>query len=157
MMVLQNRHVQSLKWSFIRVSSIFMWHGRIATIIIWCDEVVRSQSCPTVFDPMDCSTPGLPVPHHLLEFAQVHLHWISVPNILSSVVPFFSCLQSFPASGSFPVSQLFTSSGQSIGASASVLLMTIQGWFPLRITVLISLLSMRLSSTTVWKHRVSYL
>ena len=55
------------------------------------------------------------------------------PTISSSVVPFFSCLQSFPASGSFPVSQFFTTGGQSIGVSAlaSVLLMNIQDWFPL--------------------------
>ena len=55
------------------------------------------------------------------------------PTISPSIIPFFSCLQSFPASGSFPMSQFFTSGGQSIGASASasVLLMNIQGWFPL--------------------------
>ena len=53
------------------------------------------------------------------------------PTISSSVVLFFSCLQSCPASGSFPMSQLFSSGGQSIGASASVLLKNIQDWFPL--------------------------
>ena len=59
------------------------------------------------------------------------------PTISSSVVPFSTCLQSFPASGSFPVSQFFTSGGQSIGASvsASVLPMNIQDWFPLGLTV----------------------
>ena len=73
--------------------------------------------------------------------------------------PFSFCLQSFPASGSFPVSQLFTSGGQGIGASpsASVLPMNIQGWFPLGLTGLISLLSKGLSrafsSTTVQKHQ----
>ena len=59
-------------------------------------------------------------------------------KILSSAAPFSFCSQSFPASGSFPTSQLFTSSGQSIGASASVLPMNIHGWFPLRLTGLIS-------------------
>ena len=77
-------------------------------------------------------------------------------TILSSVNP-FSCLQSFPASGSFPISRLFTPAGQSIGASASVLPMSIQGWFPLGLTGLISLLSKRpskvFSSTTVWRHQ----
>ena len=65
------------------------------------------------------------------------------PTISSSVVPFSSCPQSFPASGSFPMSQLFTSGGQSIGvsASASVLPMNIQDWFPLGWTGWISLLS----------------
>ena len=70
------------------------------------------------------------------------------PTISSSVIPFSSCPQSFPASGSFPVSQLFASGGQSIGvsASASVLPMNIQDWiFPLRWTGWISLLSKGLS------------
>ena len=66
---------------------------------------------------MDCSTPGFPVLHCLLEFAQTQVRWVSDaihPTISSSVVPFSSCLQSFPESGSFPMSQLFTSGGQSI-------------------------------------------
>ena len=65
------------------------------------------------------------------------------PTIASSVIPFSSCPQSFPASGSFPVNQLFSSGGQSIGASASasVLPMNVQGWFPLGSTGLISLQS----------------
>ena len=79
------------------------------------------------------------------------------PTISSSAAPFSSFHQSFPASGSFPVSWFFTSGGQSIGASASTsaLPMNIQGWFPLGLTGLISLLSKRLSrvfsSTTVQK------
>ena len=81
------------------------------------------------------------------------------PTTSSSVVPFSSCLQSFPASGSFPVSQFFTSGGQSIGASASasILPMNIQGWFPLGLTGLISLqfrgLSRVFSNPTVQTHR----
>ena len=81
------------------------------------------------------------------------------PTISSSVVPFSSHLQSFPASGSFPISQFFTSGGQSIGtlASASVFPMDIQDWFPLRWTGWISLqskgLSRVLSNTTVQKHQ----
>ena len=69
------------------------------------------------------------------------------PTISSFVVPFSSCLQSFPASGSFPKSQFFTSGGQSIGvsASASVLPMNTQDWFPLGLTGLISLQSKELS------------
>ena len=69
------------------------------------------------------------------------------PGISSSVTPFSSCLQSFPASGSFPVSQFLASGGQSTGASAStsVLPMNIQDWFPLGFTGLISLQSKRLS------------
>ena len=81
------------------------------------------------------------------------------PTISSSVVSFSSCLQSFPASGSFPMSQFFTSGGQSIGvsASASVLPMNIQDWFPLGWTGWISLLSKGLSrvfsNTTIQKHQ----
>ena len=81
------------------------------------------------------------------------------PTISSSAVPFPSCLQSFPASGSFPVSQFFTSGGQSIGvsASASVLPMNSQDWFPFRWTGWISLqskgLSRVFSNTTVQKHQ----
>ena len=80
-------------------------------------------------------------------FVQIPWSWWCHPTISSSVVPFSSCPQSFSASGSFPVSWLFTSGGQSIGASASasVLPMDIQGWVPLGLTGLISLLSKRLS------------
>ena len=81
------------------------------------------------------------------------------PTNSFSVVPFSFCLQSFPATGSFPVSQFFTSGGQSTGASASasVLLMNIQDWFPLGWTGLMSLqskgLSRVFSNTTVQKHQ----
>ena len=87
------------------------------------------------------------------------LSWWCYLTISSSVSPFSFCLQSFPASGSFPVSQLFASGGQSIGASASasVLSVNIQGWFPLELTGFISLqskgLSRVFSSTTTQKHR----
>ena len=119
-------------------------------------------SCPVESDslqPMDCSTPGFPVLHCLPEFAQTCplSRWCR-PIISSSVTPFFSCLQFFPASGSSPMSWLFTSSGQSIGASASVLPMNIQGWFPLGLTGLISLqskgLSRVFSSTTFRRHQL---
>ena len=122
--------------------------------------VFQSLSCVWLCDPMDCSTADFPVLPYLPEIAQIHIQlnlWCH-PTTLSSVIPFSSCLQSFPASGSFPVSQLFTSSGQSIrgSASASVLSMNIHSWFPLRLTGLISLqskgLSRVFSSTTVWKH-----
>ena len=80
------------------------------------------------------------------------------PATPSSAAPFSSCPQSLPASGSFPMSWLFTSGGQSIGASAAVLPMMIQGWFPLGLTGLISFLSKRLSrvfsSIANWKHQL---
>ena len=97
-----------------------------------------TQLYPTLCDPMDCSTPDFPVHHQLSELAQTHVCRVGDaiqchPTISSSVVPFSSCLQSFPASGSFPMSWLFSSGGQSTGASASpsVLPMSTQDWSPL--------------------------
>ena len=99
---------------------------------------------------------GFPVFHHLPEFAQTHVplsRWCH--PIISSSAILFSCLQTFPASGYFPVRQFFTSGGQNIRASAlaSVLPMNIQGWFLLGLTGLISLqskgLSRDFSNTTV--------
>ena len=86
-----------------------------------------TQSCLTLCDYMNCSTLGLPVHHQLPELTQTHVHRVG-DAISSSVIPFSSHLQSFPASGSFLVSQFFASGGQSIGvsASASVLPMNIQ-------------------------------
>ena len=84
----------------------------------WFSSV--AQLCQALCNLMDCSMPGFPVHHQLLEPTQTHVHRGFHPAILSSVVPFSSCLQSFPASGSFPMSQFFASGGQSIGVSASV-------------------------------------
>ena len=86
-------------------------------------------------------------------------NWWCHPTISFSIIPFFSCLHSFPASGSFPRSQFFISRGQSIGASASasVLPMNIQDWFPLGLTGWTSLqskgLSRVFSNVTVQKHQ----
>ena len=117
-----------------------------------------TQLCPTLCDSMDCSTPGFLVHYQLPEPAQTHpLHWWCYPTISSSVIPFSSCFQSFPASGSFPVNQFFSSGGQSIRASASALPMNIQDWFPLGLTGLVSLqskgLSRVFSNATVQKHQ----
>ena len=94
-----------------------------------------AQSCPTLSNPMDCNTPGFPVHHQLPEFTQTHLHWVSdaiQPShpLSSSVIPFSSCLQSYPESGSFPMGRFFSSGGQSIGVSAStsVFPMNTQDW-----------------------------
>ena len=110
--------------------------------------------CQTVCDPMDCSTPCVPVFHHPLTFAQTHVHRVS-----DAIQP--SCLP-FPSPSAFSLYQLqgllFKSGGQSIGASASILPVNIQDWFPIELTGLISLLSKELSrvcsSTTVWKHQL---
>ena len=110
-----------------------------------------TQSCLTLCDPMDCSTPGFLV-HRTASLSVAYSNscpssWWCHPTVSSSVVPFSSCLQSFPASGSFPMSRLFTLGSQSIGASASasVLPMNIQEWFPLGWTGLITLQSKGLS------------
>ena len=119
-----------------------------------------AQLCPTLCDPMNRSTPGLcPSPTPGVYPNPCPLSQWCHPTISSSVIPFSSCPQSFPASGSFQMSQLFTSGGQSIGVSSStsVLPMNIQDWFPLGWTVWISLqskgLSRRFSNTTVQKHK----
>ena len=119
-----------------------------------------AQSCLTLWDPMDCSMPGFPVLHHLPEFAPTH----SILSMMPSNHLILCCLllllpSIFPASGSLPMSQHFTSGGQSVGVSASVsnLPMYMQTWFPLGLIGLISSLSKALSrvfySTTVQKHQ----
>ena len=120
---------QKAKWeSKYHAKHIIAWPGRD----IQFSSV--TQLCPTLCDPTDCSMPGHPVHYQLPEFTQTRplSQWCH-PTNSSSVVPPSSRLQSFPASGSFPMSQFFTSGGQSIGvsASASVLPMNIRDWFPL--------------------------
>ena len=119
---------------------------------------VQSLSRVRLCDPMDCSMPRFPVLQHLRVCSNsCPLSQWCYRTMSSSVAP-FSCLQSFSASDCFPKSQLLGSGSQSIGASASasVLSMNIQGWFPLGSPGLISLLSKRLwrvfSSTTIQKH-----
>ena len=164
--------------------------------MMWKVKVLVTQSCLTLYNPMDYSLPG-PSVHGILQ--EKILEWINSvqfshpvvsdflrthglqharlpypsptpraysnscplspwchPTISSCVVPFSSHLQSFPASGSFPMSQFFTSGGQSIGVSASVsvLPMSIQDWFPLGWSGWISLQSKGLSRVfSVQKHQ----
>ena len=116
-----------------------------------------AQSCPTLWDPMNCSMPGLPVHHQHPEFTQTES--VMPSNHLIPVGPFSSCPQSFPTSGSFQMSQLFASGDQSMGVSAStsVLPMNTQDWFPLGWIGWISLqskgLSRVFSNTTVQKDQ----
>ena len=119
-----------------------------------------AQSCPTLCDPMNCSTPGLPVHHHLLEFTQAHIHWVS-----DAIQPSHPLSSPFPPAPnpsqyqSFPMSQLFKWGGQSTGVSAlaSFLPKKSQNWSPLEWTSWISLqskgLSRVFSNTTVQKHQ----
>ena len=111
------------------------------------------------WDPMDHIMPGSSVCQYLSEFTYfMSIEWWCYVTISSSAALFSFCLKPFPASGSFPMCWLFASGDQIIGASASasVLPMNIQGWFPLRLAGLISLLSRGLSrvfsSTTIWRH-----
>ena len=126
--------------SIVSQATLWAWWLNVSLLIICCCSV--AQSCLTFYDPMKCSIPdslSFNVSRSLLKFMSIEsgCH----PTISSSATPFFSCPQSFPASGSFPLSQLFTSGGQCTGASASVLTMNIQHWFPLGLTGLISLKS----------------
>ena len=106
-------------------------------------------SSASLCNPMDCTMPGFPVHYQLLELTQTHIHQVG-DAFSSSVFPFSSHLWSFPESGSFPMSQFFASGGLSIGvsASASVLPMNIQDWFPLGWTCWISLQPKRLSKSS---------
>ena len=123
--------------------------------------VVQLLSHVQLCDPMDCSMPGFPGLHYLLELGSdsYPFSWWCYLTISPTTALFSFYFQSFSASKSLPVSQLFISDGQSIGisASASVLPMNIQGWFPLGLTGLISLqskgLSRIFSSTTIRKHQ----
>ena len=120
---------------------------------------VQSLSHVWLCDAMNCSMPGFPVHHQLPDHPNPcpSSQWCH-PTISSSVVT-FSCPQSFAVSGSFPMRQLFSSGGQSIGvaASASVLPMNTQDWSPLGWTSWVSLqskgLSRVFSNTTVQKHQ----
>ena len=141
------------------------WRGVVHETSPWCQkfwgfQFSRSvmsnslQPCEPQYARPPCSSPTAGV-----YLNSCPLSWWCHPTISSSVIPFSSCLQSFPASGSFSMSQFFASGGQSIGvsASASVLQMNIQDWFPLGLTGLISLLSKGLSrvfsNTRVQKHQ----
>ena len=130
---------------------------RRPTLCLWNTVVLfRHQVETSLCNLIDCSMLSFPVLHHLLELAQTHVHWVGDAIQASQPVAPFSCLQSFPAPGSFPTSQIFPSGSQITGASASVLPVDTQGWFPLGLTGWISLLSKGLSrvfSSTIWKHQ----
>ena len=128
--VLQNlREIPQHTPAYVSVSSVQFSHSVVS-------DSLRPQG-------LQHARPPCPSPTPRVHSNSCPLNWWRHPTISSSVVPFSSCLQSFPALGSFPVSQLFAWGGQSIGvsASASVLPMNIQDWFPVRWTGWISLLS----------------
>ena len=111
------------------------------------------QSCPTLCDSINCSTPGFLVHHQLPELTQTHVHWVSDSIQPSHPLSSPSCAFNLSQrQGLCPMSQLFASGGLSIGALASVLPMNIQGRFPLGFFQS-KRLSRVVSSTTVWKHQ----
>ena len=153
-----------LKWEGNPKKRVCVYMYSWLTCIAEIDTTVQSNCCSVVSDSL--RPQGLP--HTRVSCPSLSpgvcsdshpLSWWCHPIISSSVGPFSSCLQSFPALGSFPVSWLFASDGQSsrTSASASILPMNIQGWFPLGLTGLIFLQSKGLSrvffSTIMRKHQ----
>ena len=131
---------------YICLEDLYFYSVQFSSVVKSCPALCNPRPpCPSL-SPKVCSD-------------SYPLSWWCHPTISSSVNPFSSCPQYFPASGSFPISQFFASGGQSIeaSASASVLPRNIQGWLPLRLTGLVSLqskgLSRIFSSTTIRKHQ----
>ena len=157
--------LKSTLWSLgeLCVSCFKKAHCKFFSFLILFSQVSQ-YSCSVVSDSLpphglQHARPSCPSPTPGVYSDSCLLSRWCHPTISSSVIPFSSCLQSFPASGSFPMSEFFALSDQSIGvsASASVLPMNIQDWFPLGWTGWISLLSKGLSrgfsNTTVQKHQ----
>ena len=140
---------------------VYIWKFHRSLWSQLCNVFVVVQSLSHVWrcDAMDCSPPGSSILHCLLEFAQIHVHWVSDAICFILCCPLFLLPSIFPSIRVFSSDSALQSGGQSIGASASasVLPMNIQGLFPLELTGLISLLSRGLSrvfsSTTTQKHQ----
>ena len=158
--------VTPITWNRLETDRLGETQTCLLTVMLWRNEGVQFSSVQSLSRVWLSVTHGLqhtrhpcPSPTPAACWNSCPLSWWCHPTISSSVVPFSSCLQSFPALGSFPSSQLFTSGGQSIGVSAStsVLPMNIQDSFPLGLTGWISLqskwLSRIFSNTTVRKHQ----
>ena len=135
---ISQEHPHYVHWSLHRIRPqlpLTVHHNYTEDFPQICDCSSVAKSCPTVWDSMDCSTQAplsSTISHCLLRFMCVESMMLS--NRLILCCPFSFCLQSFPASGSFPMSWFFASGGQSIGALASVLPVNMQGWFPVGLT-----------------------
>ena len=157
-MGLFNQSLNPANSSLAKLFHIFCLNSHWHCLCQWRQFSSAPQSCPTLCNPMNRSTPDLPVHHQLPEFTQTHVHRVSDAIQPSHLIPFSSCPQSLPASESFPMSQLFAWGSQSTGvaASASVLPVNTKDW-SLRWTGWISLqskgLSRVFSNTTVQKHQ----
>ena len=129
--------------------------------ILACCCCSFAKSCLTLRNPVNCSRPGFPVLHCLPEFAEIHVHWVgdAIQSSHLLLPPSSLALNLSQHQGLFLMSRLLASGSQSIAASASasVLPMNIQDWFPLGLTGLISMLrkecSRVFSSTTIRKHQ----
>jgi len=178
-LVWKKRTSRSFKWLQKRKNFLKFIQDSSGEVALWPNSVTSSNNLAIggIFQissvQFSCSVVSVSLQPHGLQHVRFScpsptpgacsnscpLSWWCHPTISSSVIPFSSCLQSFPASGSFQMSQFFASGGQSIGvsASASVLPMNIQDWFPLGWTGCISLkskgLSRVLSNTTVQRHQ----
>ena len=147
----------TILWRDIHVRSIyfhFRWKAKVIFELLFSRSTVSNSFWPHGLQHASLSCPS-PSPRVCSNSCPLSQWWH--PTISSYSTPFSSCLQPFPASGSFPISWLFTQGGQSIGALASVLPMNIQDWFTLGLAGLISLQSREhsrvFSNTTVQKHQ----
>ena len=157
------KRYQTATWQHKEVSISKSKYINKEKILCYCNQFSSvTQSCPTLCDPMNCSTPGLPVHHQLLEFTQTHVHWVK--DVIQPSHPLSSPSPPAPNPSQhqslFPsVSQLFAWGGQSTGVSALPLVLpkNTQDWFPLGWTGWISWqskgLSRVFSNTTVQKHQ----
>ena len=136
--------IENLVW-FLWVLSLCWSSGKNGMKAEKTRVVVQFLSCVWLYDLIDCSIPSFPVLYCLPEFAQVPVLSCWCYLTISLAASLFFCFQFFPALGYLLVSWLFASGGQSFGASASVLPVNNQGWFPLGLTGLISLQSRGLS------------
>ena len=134
-------HINAMSFSYFCIHTV-----TLLMLLLFSHQVVSDSSRPHGLQHMRLPCPALSAGVCL---SSCPLSQWCHPTVSSSVALFSFCPQFFPASGSFPLSQLFASGGQSMGASVSVLPMSIQGWFPLRLSCLISLLSKGLSEDTV--------
>ena len=138
-------------WFLIWLSVNSRWKDlgvKMLDLPILCCCFSVTKLCPTLCNSMDCSMPGSSALHYLLEFAPIHVCWVcDAVQPSHPLSPLSPPALNLAQPQSFPVSWLFASGGQSIGASAlvSVLPMNIQGWFPLVLTGWISLQSKQLS------------
>ena len=126
-------HINAMSFSYFCIQTLTL----LMLLLLFSHQVVSDSSRPRGLQHMRLPCPALSTGVCL---SSCPLSQWCHPTVSSSVALFSFCLQFFPASGSFPLSQLFASGGQSMGASVSVLPMSIQGWFPLRLTGLVSLL-----------------